>query len=679
MIADTSVRRADSDRRRDLISQTLAGMNVRASGGPQVARDTCLHYLNLLGADIIAVDRGGLSGRARQRGEVWLGPKRGLTTVPSVGGLDQRLGPGGEVRCELSWLGRVCEEQGLLGSEAVVQALSGIMDLHGRAQERPYHLEVALCSYTAGLLSAQALLAQLLAQLRGVEVASATSVLHAGLLFMTHYAAFSSSERGSTDAGDASDGEDGGRQGPPFLTADGHWVEVETLSGVVWHDFWVSLGVDAELAKGLWNRYRMRYSTGSCYLPPPMWDAVSKKSLAELTALAQAAGSELCRIRHHDEQHRELGPEGDEYRPWTMRALDPRSGGEWPKAGSASAMSPQDGPALPLRGFKVVEATKLIQGPLTGFLLRALGAEVIHIEPPGGLMVHESDPRDVGSYSMTFNRNKDIRELDLKSPAGRAEFIDEVADADVVLYNWRDHTADSLGLGYETLAARNPRLVYAHARGWGDRQPAEHQLATDALVQAYAGFGSLICGEQPNPAPSRVVLDVLGGIQMSLGIMAALCLRERRGGLGCRVDTSLYDAALSLQTKAINGLVDGIHRGQQPVEEHNALVRLVDQPLDTADGYLAIGLDDDDGRAWETLCRVCEVATEGRSVSEIEATLSERFRSMSAAHWAARLTAAGLSAARVCMRPCELAEDSRFTHLFERERSSWMHRAPWDF
>lgn len=644
----------------DPIPRILEGMRVRASGGPDMAIESCLHYLRLLGA---SVTRDG--GAGTEPGRITLGPS---IDGPERGGSAALMaGDSSDVHCAISWLGSGTAADSRSGSETLVQALSGMMDMHGRVHGRPVRLGVELCSYAAGLLGAQWLLAGLLAG-GGSEPSGETSVLQAALLFMSHYAAFSSFEGGGNEPRSEADAD--GLRAPPFQTRDGYAVEIETLDSAAWRRFWVSLEVDVELVKRSWDPFRLRYCTGDCRLPVTFWNTIACKTLAELVPLIEAAGVALCRVRHHDEQHLEIGPDGP-VRPWSVGLEEAWEGdlSSWPPWPSLRRMGQRRSRALPLQGFKVIEMTHLVQGPLAGFLLRSLGAEIIHVTPPGGLMLHESHPREVTSFSMTYNRNKEFREIDLKTSAGRAAFLDLMSDADVVLHNWRDETATRLGVDYEALARRNPRLVYTHARGWGDRWPAAPWLATDALVQAHAGFGTLVNGGQMSPAPSRVAFsDSLGGIQTSLGILAALCLRERRQGRGCRVNTSLYDAALSFHAQAVARAGNG-------AGTDDAWTRLSEHPIETSDGFLAVALASHEDLA--VLCRVCAVELEGRDGADIESELRAGFARRPAAEWTEALAAAGLSVAPVYTRPCALAAHPRFAHLFERERSSWVPRGPW--
>ncbi len=198
-----------------------------------------------------------------------------------------------------------------------------------------------------------------------------------------------------------------------------------------------------------------------------------------------------------------------------------------------------------LEGITVVEFASYVSGPYAGMMLADLGAEVIKIEPPDG-----GDPfRGWGAadYSATFgsvNRNKKSVVLDLKDKHGLAAARSLAEAADVLIENFRVGTMDRLGLGYDALAAKNPRLVYASITGFGPSGPYADRAGYDTVGQAMSGLLSVLT-DLDNPKPMGISLsDHLTGMMAAYGILGALMARERTGK-GQRVDTSLLSATVA--------------------------------------------------------------------------------------------------------------------------------------
>jgi len=198
-----------------------------------------------------------------------------------------------------------------------------------------------------------------------------------------------------------------------------------------------------------------------------------------------------------------------------------------------------------LSGITVLEFASYVSGPYAGMMLGDLGAEVIKIEAPDG-----GDPfRGWGAadYSATFgsvNRNKKSVVLDLKSPDGVEAARALAADADVLIENFRAGSMDRLGLSYEELRKRNPRLVYASITGFGLSGPYAERAGYDTVGQAMGGLLSVLT-DLSNPQPMGISLsDHLTGMMAAYGILGALMARERTGR-GQRVDTSLLSATVA--------------------------------------------------------------------------------------------------------------------------------------
>jgi crotonobetainyl-CoA:carnitine CoA-transferase CaiB-like acyl-CoA transferase len=206
-------------------------------------------------------------------------------------------------------------------------------------------------------------------------------------------------------------------------------------------------------------------------------------------------------------------------------------------------------PSLPLEGVRVVDLSRVLAGPFCGALLGDLGADVVKVEDP-----HVGDesrtwpPHKDGEAAgyLVNNRNKRGISVDLKSPDGVGIVKTLARDADVLIENFRTGTMEEFGLGYDTLAAVNPKLIYCSVSAFGRTGPRAEGAGYEALMQAFSGIMS-ITGE-PGGAPVRCgvsFLDLTTGILCALGVMSALHHRTRTG-MGQRVDGSLLETAVGL-------------------------------------------------------------------------------------------------------------------------------------
>ena len=217
-----------------------------------------------------------------------------------------------------------------------------------------------------------------------------------------------------------------------------------------------------------------------------------------------------------------------------------------------------------LNGIRVIDLSRVLGGPYCTQVLADHGADVLKIEPPQGDETRGWGPpfRDgVASYFIGLNRNKRGATMDLSDPARRDELLALLADADVLVENFKTGTMEQWGLGYETLHARFPRLVHCRISGFGADGPRGGLPGYDAAIQALVGIMS-VNGEPADHggAPLRVgvpVVDLVTGLNAALGIMFALNERAR-SGLGQFVEAALYDCALTLlHPHAANWLLDG--------------------------------------------------------------------------------------------------------------------------
>lgn len=207
-----------------------------------------------------------------------------------------------------------------------------------------------------------------------------------------------------------------------------------------------------------------------------------------------------------------------------------------------------------LSHITVLDVSRLLAGPYSSMVLADLGANVIKIEVPGrGDDARLFGPFNQGEsgYFIALNRNKRGMTLDLRKPEGQAVFKELVAKADIVLENFAAGTMAQWGLDYESLAAINPRLIYASISGFGQTGPYSKLVAFDAIAQAMGGMMSVT--GYPDSPPTRVgpgLGDINAGNYATMGILAALLQREKTGQ-GQKVDISMQDCMIAILENAI--------------------------------------------------------------------------------------------------------------------------------
>ena len=269
------------------------------------------------------------------------------------------------------------------------------------------------------------------------------------------------------------------------------------------------------------------------------------------------------------------------------------------------------GPTGPLLGLRVLDLTHALAGPFGSMYLADLGADVIKIEPPAGELVRFSAPftlddetRLYGSRYASRNRNKRSIALDLKNEADRATFLDLVETADALLENQRAGVLDRLGVGWEVCHARNPRLVYAAVRGFGDPRtgasPYANWPAFDPIAQAMGGVVAST-GEDPEHImrAGPPIGDTVPGLLAALGLVSAV-LHAQRTGEGQFVDVAMVDAMLSISSESLN---QWSYTGRPQAPSGNTVDG--NSPFDiyrSADGHCAIAAPT--AHHWARLCEV---------------------------------------------------------------------------
>jgi crotonobetainyl-CoA:carnitine CoA-transferase CaiB-like acyl-CoA transferase len=205
--------------------------------------------------------------------------------------------------------------------------------------------------------------------------------------------------------------------------------------------------------------------------------------------------------------------------------------------------------AGPLKGIRVLDFTRVLAGPSASLVLADLGAEVLKVEPPEtGDETRLFPPfrESVSHYFLSVNRGKKSIVVDLKTEAGVALVKDLAARCDILVENYRPGVMDRLGLGYATLSAANPRLIYCAISGFGMTGPLRDRPSFDIVLQALSGALSVNGESGREPTKLGIPLgDLVGGINGPIGILAALYERSVTGR-GRLIDISLLDGMIGM-------------------------------------------------------------------------------------------------------------------------------------
>ncbi|HET8579102.1 MAG TPA: CoA transferase [Methylomirabilota bacterium] len=301
--------------------------------------------------------------------------------------------------------------------------------------------------------------------------------------------------------------------------------------------------------------------------------------------------------------------------------------------------------APPLEGVRVLELAHLIAGPICGMYLGDMGADVVKVEsrdaPDAGRSVYRVFLGGEGILHLTVNRNKRGVCLDLKRPEGRQAFLRLARWADVMIEGFRGGVAERLGIGYESLRAVNPRLIYCSVSAFGPEGPWRDKPGLDSLAQAVGGLMA-ITGE-PDGSPvlcGAPVADTLGGLLAMVGILTAL-LGRAVSRQGQRVDASLLNGILLAHAARLSVF----HETGEPLKRwgsgHPEIVPY--QAVRAKDDWIFIAAWID--RLWEPLCGAIgrpELARDPRFVTnadriahrkELGAILDSAFATRTVAEW----------------------------------------------
>jgi CoA:oxalate CoA-transferase len=258
----------------------------------------------------------------------------------------------------------------------------------------------------------------------------------------------------------------------------------------------------------------------------------------------------------------------------------------------------------PLDGVTVVDLTQIYNGPYATFMMAMAGAEVIKVEPPGG--EHLRRRGAVGGAALPFamlNTNKRPVTLNLKTERGRDLLLRMVDKADVLVENFAPGTMERLGLGWDVLHARNPRLIYGASSGYGRSGPNRDYPAMDLTVQAISGIMSITgFPDRPPVKTGPAICDFSAGVHLFGAIVAALYQREKTGR-GRLVEVSMQEAVYATLSSSL-GLMHNApdNAPSRTGNRHSGLAESPYNVYPTADGYLAIICVGE--HQWQSLLRV---------------------------------------------------------------------------
>jgi len=317
---------------------------------------------------------------------------------------------------------------------------------------------------------------------------------------------------------------------------------------------------------------------------------------------------------------------------------------------------------LPLDGMRVVEFTHMVMGPTCGMILADLGAEVIKIEPPGGDKTRRLPGLGIGFFR-SFNRNKKSVVLDITTPEGHAAAVELIGQCDVMLENFRPGLMSQLGLDYETLSKRYPRLIYVSHKGFLPG-PYEKRLALDEVVQMMGGL-AYMTGPAGRPLRAGTsVNDIMGGMFGAIGVLAALRERDTTGR-GQEVQSALFENCVFLSAQHMQQY-SMTHEAPPPMPSRVSAWSVYDVFTLAGVEQLFIGAVSD--KQFVTLCEVLqcpELAAEPQFANnalrvavrpQLLARLGEILKDRRADALSLQLEAAGIPYAPI-MRPDQLLDD----------------------
>src|SRR6187431_492940 len=312
----------------------------------------------------------------------------------------------------------------------------------------------------------------------------------------------------------------------------------------------------------------------------------------------------------------------------------------------------------PFEGIRVIDVTHVLAGPFAAYQLAVLGADVIKVDDPNDPDQSRSSGTDkalsranMGTAFLTQASNKRSITLDLKNEGDREILKKLVATADVFVENYRPGAFEALGLGYDALAAINPRLIYASFSAFGQHGPRGKQTAYDHVIQATSGIMAMTGTKDVHPVKfGSPAIDYATGMTGAFALSAALYQRERTGK-GQRIDMAMLDVAMILMSSHITGY---LRNGAHPKPHGNHHNHATNGAFATKDGTLVmLGASNvrQQRRLWKVLERP-EMAKKSNDERDADhareiAVLEEIMATRTAGEWEEFLQARHVPAARV--------------------------------
>ena len=310
----------------------------------------------------------------------------------------------------------------------------------------------------------------------------------------------------------------------------------------------------------------------------------------------------------------------------------------------------------PLGDVRIIDLTQAIAGPWSTMMLADLGADVIKVEAPRGDLQRNMAPytlddevRAYGGSFSTYNRNKRGVMLDLTNDEDKEQFLQLVESADALVENMRAGVMDGLGLGYEVLAARNPRLVYGAIRGFGDPRTGESPYAEwpayDVIAQAHGGLVSMNgSGPDDRVQVGPFLGDIYPGTVGALAFLAGI-YHAKRTGEGQFVDVAMTDAIMAITEQGVMRY-SYMGRGDTPPSGNSNDFAVPFDVFDTVDGAVAIASPTDNHwRALAPIIGVPELAHDERTATLRMRVKNRELIDSTMAEWVAARTNAEVMAA----------------------------------
>ena len=266
----------------------------------------------------------------------------------------------------------------------------------------------------------------------------------------------------------------------------------------------------------------------------------------------------------------------------------------------------------PLEGIRVIDLTRILAGPFSTMLMADMGADIIKVEQPGtgdpargnGPFLSpggaESSEQQFSTYFMSINRGKRSIAIDLSKPKGREVLLKLAETADVLIENFRPGTMQKLGLDYEAVKARNPRIVMCSVSGFGQSGPYAHRPALDVIVQGMGGMLSITGEPGRGPVrPGASIGDITSALFATIAIQSAL-LERHNSGEGQYIDISMLDCQVAIME---NAFMRYFTLGQTPQRigtRHPSSTPF--QAFETADGHVVVAIMGGSTDQWPLFC-----------------------------------------------------------------------------